>query len=43
MSLVAFKSGARYKGLRFSKRHPNKELGSIVKDAVPMGEERRQA
>lgn len=36
MSLDIFKSGARNKGLRFSKRHPNKELGSIVKDAVPM-------
>ena len=43
MSLDAFKSGARYKGLKFSKRQLNKELGSIVEDAVPTGEERSQA
>lgn len=36
MSLDIFKSGARYKGLRFSKRHLNKELENIVKDPVPM-------
>lgn len=35
VKLQAFKSGARCRGLRFSKRHPKRELRGMVEDTIP--------
>lgn len=42
LSLEGFKSGTRCVGLKFSKRHLNRELGEIDEEAVPREKGRGQ-